>query len=191
MIQFARWPRRQASRGSALPTTPPRQSAGSSPGVTTPSTRSPYFVLRGGDRDAPDPQHRRAAVSQPLIVAKAVATLDMLSDGRFTLSVAMGYMRGEYKALGVDFDERNALFDEAIEVIRGCGARRTSPTRGRPSRPRVRRPIPSRHRTRPSGSAGTAACRAAVSPATAMAGAPFPLPGPVHHGQDAAARDRG
>src|SRR3984957_6004396 len=55
----------------------------------------------------------------PFLVAKAGATLDALSDGRFTLAVATGYMRGEYKALGVDFEQRNALFDEAIEVIRG------------------------------------------------------------------------
>ena len=55
----------------------------------------------------------------PLIVAKMVATLDMLSEGRFTLAVATGYLRGEYKALGVDFEERNALFDQAAEVIRG------------------------------------------------------------------------
>ena len=55
----------------------------------------------------------------PFLVAKASATLDVLSGGRFTLAVATGYMRGEYKALGVDFEQRNALFDEAIEVIRG------------------------------------------------------------------------
>ncbi len=55
----------------------------------------------------------------PFVVAKSVATLDALSGGRFTLAVATGYMRGEYLALGVDFDERNALFDEAIEVLRG------------------------------------------------------------------------
>jgi len=55
----------------------------------------------------------------PFLVAKAAATLDALSGGRFTLSVATGYLRGEYSALGVDFDERNALFDEAIEVILG------------------------------------------------------------------------
>jgi alkanesulfonate monooxygenase SsuD/methylene tetrahydromethanopterin reductase-like flavin-dependent oxidoreductase (luciferase family) len=55
----------------------------------------------------------------PFLVAKAVATLDSLSGGRFVLAVATGYLRGEYKALGVDFDERNDLFDEAIEVIRG------------------------------------------------------------------------
>ena len=55
----------------------------------------------------------------PLIVAKTVATLDTLSQGRFTLAVATGYLRGEYKALGVDFEQRNALFDQAVEVIRG------------------------------------------------------------------------
>ncbi len=56
----------------------------------------------------------------PFLVAKAAATLDALSGGRFTLAVATGYMRGEYKALGVDFEQRNALFDEAIEVILGA-----------------------------------------------------------------------
>ncbi len=55
----------------------------------------------------------------PFLVAKAAATLDALSGGRFTLAVAAGYLRGEYRALGVDFTERNQLFDEAIEVIRG------------------------------------------------------------------------
>jgi probable F420-dependent oxidoreductase len=55
----------------------------------------------------------------PLVVAKMVATLDALSGGRFTLAVATGYLRGEYKALGVDFESRNALFDQAIEVMRG------------------------------------------------------------------------
>ena len=55
----------------------------------------------------------------PFIVAKAAATLDALSDGRFVLSVGTGYQRGEYRALGVDFDERNQLFDEALAVIRG------------------------------------------------------------------------
>ncbi|MGA2521014.1 MAG: LLM class F420-dependent oxidoreductase [Acidimicrobiales bacterium] len=55
----------------------------------------------------------------PLIVAKMVATLDMLSGGRFTLAVATGYLRGEYKALGVDFEQRNALFDQAVDVMRG------------------------------------------------------------------------
>ena len=55
----------------------------------------------------------------PFLVAKSVATIDMLSDGRFVLAVGTGYLKGEYRALGVDFDERNELFDEAIHVMRG------------------------------------------------------------------------
>lgn len=55
----------------------------------------------------------------PLLVAKSVATIDALSGGRFVLAVGTGYLKGEYRALGVDFDERNDLFDEAIEVMRG------------------------------------------------------------------------
>jgi probable F420-dependent oxidoreductase len=55
----------------------------------------------------------------PFLVAKAAATLDALSGGRFVLAVATGYQRGEYRALGVDFEERNQLFDEALTVVRG------------------------------------------------------------------------
>jgi probable F420-dependent oxidoreductase len=55
----------------------------------------------------------------PFVVAKAAATLDALSSGRFVLAVATGYQRAEYRALGVDFEERNQLFDEAIAVIKG------------------------------------------------------------------------
>jgi probable F420-dependent oxidoreductase len=58
----------------------------------------------------------------PFITAKAAATLDALSDGRFVLSVATGYLRSEYRALGVDFEARNALFDEALHVLRGVWA---------------------------------------------------------------------
>ena len=59
------------------------------------------------------------AYRHPLIVAKMVATLDSLSGGRFTLAVAAGYLRGEYRALGIDFDQRNALFDQSLTVLRG------------------------------------------------------------------------
>jgi probable F420-dependent oxidoreductase len=54
----------------------------------------------------------------PFIVAKSGATLDILSDGRFTLAVGVGYLKREFAALGVDFDERASLFTEALEVIR-------------------------------------------------------------------------
>ncbi len=55
----------------------------------------------------------------PFLVAKTAASIDALSGGRFVLSVAAGYLRSEYRALGVDFERRNELFDEALEVLRG------------------------------------------------------------------------
>jgi probable F420-dependent oxidoreductase len=55
----------------------------------------------------------------PFVVAKSGATLDLISGGRFTLGVGVGYLKREFAALGVDFDERGQLFDEALDVIRG------------------------------------------------------------------------
>lgn len=55
----------------------------------------------------------------PFVLAKAISTVDVLSGGRFILGTAAGYLRSEYSALGVDFSERNELFDEAIEVLQG------------------------------------------------------------------------
>jgi len=53
----------------------------------------------------------------PLVTAKAAATVDKLSGGRFILGVGTGYLKGEFRAVGADFDERNQLFDEALEVM--------------------------------------------------------------------------
>src|SRR5271169_7043869 len=54
----------------------------------------------------------------PFVVAKSGATLDLLSGGRFTLAVGVGYLKREFAALGVDFEERSEVFDEALEMIR-------------------------------------------------------------------------
>ena len=55
----------------------------------------------------------------PFVVAKSGATLDLLSEGRFTLAVGVGYLKREFAALGVEFDERATVFEESLEVIRG------------------------------------------------------------------------
>jgi probable F420-dependent oxidoreductase len=53
----------------------------------------------------------------PLMLAKTAATVDRLSGGRFILGVGTGYLKGEFRALGVDMEERNQLFDEALDVL--------------------------------------------------------------------------
>ncbi|MFF3573303.1 LLM class F420-dependent oxidoreductase [Nocardia jiangxiensis] len=60
----------------------------------------------------------------PFLVAKAMATLDRLSQGRAVLAAGAGYLKSEFAAVGADFDERNELFDEAIEVMRGAWTQR-------------------------------------------------------------------
>ena len=56
----------------------------------------------------------------PLLVAKAVATLDHLSGGRMVLGVGAGWLREEFEALGVDFDGRGARTTRAIRILRAC-----------------------------------------------------------------------
>ena len=58
------------------------------------------------------------AYRNPFLTAKAVASLDVLSGGRVILGVAAGYLKGEFEALGADFEERNERTDEAIRMIR-------------------------------------------------------------------------
>jgi probable F420-dependent oxidoreductase len=54
----------------------------------------------------------------PFTVARDVATLDKFSNGRVTLSVGAGYLKGEYRAVGVDFEQRNELMDEYLRALR-------------------------------------------------------------------------
>jgi probable F420-dependent oxidoreductase len=55
---------------------------------------------------------------QPALVAKQVATLDLLSGGRVRLGAGAGWQRAEYASLGVPFEERGRRMDEAIVLIR-------------------------------------------------------------------------
>jgi probable F420-dependent oxidoreductase len=54
----------------------------------------------------------------PFLSAKAAATLQILSDNRLILGVGVGYQKLEFDALGVSFEQRGALTDEALETIR-------------------------------------------------------------------------
>ena len=53
----------------------------------------------------------------PLLLAKSAATLNRMSEGRFIMGMGAGYLKSEFFALGVDFDERNELFEESLQVM--------------------------------------------------------------------------
>jgi probable F420-dependent oxidoreductase len=54
----------------------------------------------------------------PFVVARSVATLDRLSNGRMILSVGAGYLKGEFRAVGADFNLRNTLMDEYMRALK-------------------------------------------------------------------------
>lgn len=54
----------------------------------------------------------------PYLAAKALGSLDLISDGRLIAGVGAGYLRSEFSALGVGFEHRAALLDEALGALR-------------------------------------------------------------------------
>ena len=58
------------------------------------------------------PQHN------PVVVAKQVATLDLMSNGRTILGVGVGWLEEEFAALGIPFVDRGARTDEYIQAMR-------------------------------------------------------------------------
>ena len=54
----------------------------------------------------------------PVITAKALATLDVLSGGRVVLGAGIGWLKEEFDIIGVPFKERGTRTDEAIEAMR-------------------------------------------------------------------------
>lgn len=54
----------------------------------------------------------------PAVLAKELASLDVLSGGRLIFGLGTGYIPKEFAAVGVPFEERGARTDEAIDVIR-------------------------------------------------------------------------
>lgn len=54
----------------------------------------------------------------PLVLAKELGSVDVLSGGRLLFGLGAGYLEPEFAALGIPFAERGARTSEAIEVIR-------------------------------------------------------------------------
>ncbi|GBC69854.1 Limonene 1,2-monooxygenase [archaeon HR01] len=67
----------------------------------------------------------------PGILAKEVATLDVISNGRFILGVAIGWLDKEYELIGVSMRERGRRFEEAIRVLKLLWTEDTASWEGR------------------------------------------------------------
>jgi probable F420-dependent oxidoreductase len=53
----------------------------------------------------------------PIHLARAIATLDVLSNGRVSVGTGVGMIEAEYRAVGEDFHNRGARLDEMIQVM--------------------------------------------------------------------------
>jgi probable F420-dependent oxidoreductase len=58
-----------------------------------------------------------APFTPPALLAKAFTSLDVLSDGRLTVGLGMGWMPQEYAAAGVPFERRGARMDEYLRCL--------------------------------------------------------------------------
>jgi alkanesulfonate monooxygenase SsuD/methylene tetrahydromethanopterin reductase-like flavin-dependent oxidoreductase (luciferase family) len=58
-----------------------------------------------------------APLRHPLLLAKELGTLDLLSGGRLVVLPTVSWSRDEYDALGVPFAERGRILDEQLEVL--------------------------------------------------------------------------
>lgn len=58
-----------------------------------------------------------APLRHPLLLARELGTLDLLSEGRLVVQPTVSWSRDEYDALGVPFDRRGRILDEQLEVL--------------------------------------------------------------------------
>jgi probable F420-dependent oxidoreductase len=54
----------------------------------------------------------------PIVLAKELAGVDVLSKGRLLFGLGVGYVQGEFEALGIPYEERGPRTTEHIEVLR-------------------------------------------------------------------------
>jgi probable F420-dependent oxidoreductase len=61
-----------------------------------------------------------APLRHPLLLAKQLATLDLLARGRLVVQPTVSWLIEEYAALGVPFQARGAILDEQLEAMRAA-----------------------------------------------------------------------
>ena len=100
--------------------------------------------MRGEEFDIPDPLIWLAFVAastsrlllgtgililpqrNPLVAAKEIATLDVLSGGRVRLGIGVGWLEEEFDSLGIPFADRGRRTDEHVAVMRALWSGRAS-----------------------------------------------------------------
>jgi probable F420-dependent oxidoreductase len=138
-------PTDQVSRGDELLGAPAigemagaLEAAGFDAGYMTEHPFPPEAWLRAGGHHALDPFVGLAAAAgatrrlrlhtnllvlpyrNPFLLAKAAASLDVISGGRLILGVGAGYLEGEFSALGAGFEGRNPVTDDALVAIKSA-----------------------------------------------------------------------
>src|SRR5947199_8876889 len=54
----------------------------------------------------------------PVILAKQLACMDLLSDGRLLMGMASGWYRREFNAIGVPFEQRGKVMHESRDILK-------------------------------------------------------------------------
>jgi probable F420-dependent oxidoreductase len=72
-----------------------------------------------------------AAFYHPVRLAEDVALLDVMSQGRFTLGIAIGYKPDEFALYGVDLEKRGARFEEQLAIMKGLWTQERVQFKGR------------------------------------------------------------
>ncbi len=67
----------------------------------------------------------------PFVLAKQVATLHHLSEGRIVLGVGVGWNEQEFQAVGAEYPRRGAITDDALDLLRHLFTGGAAPYRGR------------------------------------------------------------
>ncbi len=70
-------------------------------------------------------------IHHPIALAKALATIDVLSNGRLLVGVGGGWLREEFEMLGVPFRERGARMDESLALLKALWTEERVTFRGR------------------------------------------------------------
>jgi probable F420-dependent oxidoreductase len=57
-------------------------------------------------------------VRNPVILAKELATIDHISNGRLLLGTAVGWYKREFDSLGADFTQRGKMMEQGLEILK-------------------------------------------------------------------------